>query len=81
VPLILDGEVVARDEDGRQDFRAVMAGRGNLHYAVFDVVWLKGNDLRECPRSPRKRILSWRTIRNAAYTKQESPRSLPPPSR
>jgi ATP-dependent DNA ligase len=34
-----------------------MAGRGNLHYAVFDVLWLKGKDLRECMLSRRKRIL------------------------
>jgi bifunctional non-homologous end joining protein LigD len=56
--VILDGEVVALDEYGRQDFRLLMAGRGNLHYAVFDVLWLKGKDLRECPLSRRKRILS-----------------------
>jgi bifunctional non-homologous end joining protein LigD len=56
--LILDGEVVALDDQGRQDFRLLMAGRGNLHYAVFDVLWLKGKDLRECPLARRKRILS-----------------------
>jgi bifunctional non-homologous end joining protein LigD len=48
---------VALDDQGRQDFRLLMAGRGNLHYAVFDVLWLKGKDLRECPLSRRKRIL------------------------
>jgi bifunctional non-homologous end joining protein LigD len=56
--VILDGEVVALDEQGRQDFRGLMAGRGNLHYAVFDVLWPKGKDLRECSLSRRKRILS-----------------------
>lgn len=30
----------------------------NLHYAVFDLLWLKGKDLRDCPLSRRKRILS-----------------------
>jgi ATP-dependent DNA ligase len=55
---ILDGEVVALDEYGRQDFRLLMRGGGNLHYAVFDVLWLKGRDLRECPLSRRKRVLS-----------------------
>jgi bifunctional non-homologous end joining protein LigD len=56
--VILDGEVIALDEQGRQDFRLLMRGAGNLHYAVFDVLLLKGKDLRECPLSRRKRILS-----------------------
>jgi hypothetical protein len=41
---ILDGEVVALDQEGRQDFQLLMRGGGNLHYAVFDVLWLKGKD-------------------------------------
>jgi ATP-dependent DNA ligase len=32
---ILDGEVVALDSDGRQNFRDLLACRGNLHYAAF----------------------------------------------
>jgi bifunctional non-homologous end joining protein LigD len=56
--VILDGEVVALDEQGRQDFRLLMRGGGSMHYAVFDVLWLKGKDLRECSLSRRKRILS-----------------------
>ena len=39
---ILDGEVVALDSDGRQNFRDLMAGRGNLHYAAFDALWING---------------------------------------
>jgi hypothetical protein len=31
---ILDGEVVALDSGGRQNFRALIAGSGNLHYAL-----------------------------------------------
>jgi ATP-dependent DNA ligase len=34
---ILDGEVMALDPEGRQDFRGLLALRGNLHYAAFDV--------------------------------------------
>ena len=30
---ILDGEVVALDSEGRQNFRDLLAGHGNLHYA------------------------------------------------
>jgi bifunctional non-homologous end joining protein LigD len=55
--MILDGEVVSLDVEGRQDFRAPMAGRGNLHYAAFDVLWLNGNDLRGQELARRKRIL------------------------
>jgi bifunctional non-homologous end joining protein LigD len=37
--VILDGEVVALDSQGQQDFRGLLARRGNLHYAAFDVLW------------------------------------------
>jgi hypothetical protein len=43
---ILDGEVVALDSEGRQNFRDLIAGRGNLHYAAFDALWVNGKDLR-----------------------------------
>jgi bifunctional non-homologous end joining protein LigD len=55
---ILDGEVVALDSEGRQDFRALLAGRGNLHYAAFDALWANGKDLRRLPLTRRKRHLS-----------------------
>ncbi len=54
---ILDGEVVALDPEGRQDFRALMEGRGNLHYAAFDALWVSGRDLRGLPLMQRKRVL------------------------
>jgi hypothetical protein len=54
---ILDGEVVALDRDGRQNFRDLLAGRGNLHYAVFDALWVNGKDLRGLPLTRRKRAL------------------------
>jgi bifunctional non-homologous end joining protein LigD len=54
---ILDGEVVALDEHGRQNFRALLAGRGNLHYAAFDALWVNGRDLRALPLVRRKRAL------------------------
>jgi bifunctional non-homologous end joining protein LigD len=55
--VILDGEVVALDQEGRQDFRALLARRGNLHYAAFDVLWLNGKDLRGLSLARRKRAL------------------------
>jgi bifunctional non-homologous end joining protein LigD len=54
---ILDGEVVALDAEGRQNFRELLAGRGNLHYAAFDLLWLDGKDLRSLPLWRRRRHL------------------------
>ncbi len=54
---ILDGEVVSLDPEGRQDFRGLLARRGNLHYAALDVLWLNGKDLRKLPLTRRKRTL------------------------
>ncbi len=54
---ILDGEVVALDDEGRMNFRALQHGRGWLHYAAFDVLWLHGKDLRAQPLTRRKRRL------------------------
>jgi ATP-dependent DNA ligase len=55
---ILDGEVVALDQEGRQDFRGLLARGGNLHYAAFDALWVNGKDLRRLPLTGRKRHLS-----------------------
>ena len=54
---ILDGEVVALDSEGRQNFRDLLAGRGNLHYAAFDALWVNGRDLRGLPFTRRKGAL------------------------
>jgi bifunctional non-homologous end joining protein LigD len=54
---ILDGEIVSLDQEGRQDFRGLLAGRGNLHYAAFDALWVNGKDLRGQPLERRKRAL------------------------
>jgi bifunctional non-homologous end joining protein LigD len=36
---ILDGEIVSLDDEGRQIFWRMLAGRGHLHYAAFDLIW------------------------------------------
>jgi bifunctional non-homologous end joining protein LigD len=54
---VLDGEVVALDDEGRMDFRALLASKGWLHYAAFDLLWLNGKDLRPLPLVKRKRRL------------------------
>jgi bifunctional non-homologous end joining protein LigD len=55
---ILDGEVVALDSEGRQSFRDLLAGQGNLHYAAFDALWVNGKDLRSLRLTRRKRALT-----------------------
>ena len=54
---LLDGEVVAFDEQGRVDFRLLMRGQGRLHYVAFDLLWLNGRDLRGKRLTERKRRL------------------------
>ncbi len=55
---ILDGELVALDDQGRQSVRDLTARRGNLHYTVFDALWVEGQDLRRLPLTRRKRALT-----------------------
>jgi bifunctional non-homologous end joining protein LigD len=78
---ILDGEIVALDAEGRQDFRAVLEGRGNLHYAAFDVLWVQGRDLRELPLIRRKRVLhrivqATSTVLSQVFTLEERGRDM-----
>jgi bifunctional non-homologous end joining protein LigD len=54
---ILDGEVLALDDEGRLDFHLLMRRRGQLHYAAFDLLWLNGQDLRAMPLVIRRRRL------------------------
>jgi ATP-dependent DNA ligase len=54
--LILDGEIVAIDDEGRINFWELMRG-GTLAYAAFDVLWLNGRDLRSLPLTKRKQRL------------------------
>lgn len=61
---VLDGEIVALDQNGRPSFQllqtAALPGgqRPRLHYYVFDVLELAGKDLRRLPLSRRKEIVS-----------------------
>ena len=55
---ILDGEVVALDDEGRADFYGLLRGEGRLHYVAFDLLWLNGRDLRAQPLWRRQRRLA-----------------------
>jgi len=45
--VILDGEIVVLDSDGRSICADLMMGRGEPSYCAFDLVWLNGRDLRD----------------------------------
>lgn len=61
--LVLDGEVVVTDEDGRSDFQALQGflkhpeGKQPV-YMVFDLLALDGEDVRAQPLVERKRLLA-----------------------
>jgi bifunctional non-homologous end joining protein LigD len=60
-PAILDGEIVALDEEGRPRFEWLVnrgPQRGTLVYYVFDLLMLDGKDLRQLPLLKRKQRLA-----------------------
>jgi bifunctional non-homologous end joining protein LigD len=59
---VVDGEVVAIDEDGRPDFSLLQTKLGDkeatgLVYQAFDLLYLDGRSLLEVPLEDRKRLL------------------------
>ena len=58
---LLDGEIVALDDEGRSSFgllqRGLKEGRIPLTYYVFDILELDGRDVRDEPLKRRKEIL------------------------
>ena len=64
---ILDGEVVALDEQGRSDFNLLQnfrSAESQIHYYVFDILALKGRDVSVLPLAERRRILEKALKRN-----------------
>jgi bifunctional non-homologous end joining protein LigD len=57
---VVDGEVVALDESGRPSFNTLQnygSSKGPLLYYVFDVLVLRGRDVRAEPLSSRRQLL------------------------
>ena len=57
---VVDGELVALDDDGRPNFNLMQKFReaaSRIHYYVFDVLVVKGRDLTKLPLSERRRLL------------------------
>lgn len=55
--VILDGEAVALNRQGKPVFRDLVRGQGFLAFAAFDLLWLDGTDLRPRPLAERKSLL------------------------
>ena len=58
--VIIDGEVVVFNDDGKPDFDAIQLYNGKstpISYCVFDLLWLDGEDLRHYPLIERKELL------------------------
>ena len=60
---VIDGELVALDERGVSRFQLLqnaLRTAANLHYCVFDIMFLDGKDLRSLPLVERKQRLGAR---------------------
>ena len=58
--LIIDGEVVVLDEEGKPSFSALQHSQftpESLHFYVFDLLAYEGRDLRKLPLADRRRLL------------------------
>jgi len=58
--LILDGELVVSDENGRPDFQLMQSRRESqleAHFMIFDLLWADGHDLRAEPYRERRERL------------------------
>ncbi|SHG71829.1 DNA ligase D [Chryseobacterium vrystaatense] len=59
--MILDGEIVAYDENGKPSFQLLQQIGDNpdlaLTYQVFDILWLNGHSTEELPLLQRKELL------------------------
>jgi bifunctional non-homologous end joining protein LigD len=55
--VVLDGEVIAYDADGRHTFQSVGHAERDHAFIVFDLLELDGQDLRDLPWSERRALL------------------------
>ncbi len=55
---VLDGEIVALDRRGVSRFQQLQSAAGELRYAVFDLLWHEGEDLRARPIEERQELLA-----------------------
>lgn len=66
IPIMVDGEIVSLDAEGRSEFQRLQESQKKntvLTYVAFDVLYADGRDLRKTPLDERKVLLE-RLIRN-----------------
>ena len=54
---VLDGEMLAMDDNGRFRFELLQAGEAPVTYLVFDILELQGQDVIALPYEDRRRLL------------------------
>ena len=60
IPIVVDGEIVALDNEGRSNFELLQGYPDNhaqLTFVAFDLLYANGRDLRKNPLEERKAIL------------------------
>lgn len=68
VPIVVDGEIVSLDAQGRSEFQRLQQSQkrpAGLTYVAFDLLYADGKDLRSTPLDDRKALLE-RLIRDDA---------------
>ncbi|MGA8534898.1 MAG: non-homologous end-joining DNA ligase [Candidatus Tumulicola sp.] len=60
VPIMVDGEIVSLDAEGRSEFQRLQESQNTsaaLTFAAFDLIYADGRDLRKTPLEERKTLL------------------------
>jgi bifunctional non-homologous end joining protein LigD len=74
--VVLDGEIVALDAEGRPSFQALQHRANTRHpvaYYAFDLLHLNGNDLRKLPLEERKRRLAAAVAQSPVHLSENLP--------
>jgi bifunctional non-homologous end joining protein LigD len=59
--FVIDGEVCFMENSGEMNFQKLQNKENeqdNLHYFVFDILWLNGHELKNLPQTERKKLLA-----------------------
>jgi len=73
---VIDGEIVALDEDGRPSFNSLQnygSTGAPLHFFIFDVLILKGKDVMGDPLTKRRELIEEHALPRLAEPVRYSP--------